>query len=99
MYRELNELQTVYDTHNNPYAEPTRTLYKTFPCMRGDDVKWLQTELIYHKCLPAKNAKGKSNIDGILGNDTASAIGVFQKLVGITVDCKAGKVTREYLKR
>lgn len=98
-YRELNELQTVYETHNNPYVEPARTLYKTFPCMRGDDVKWLQTELIYHKCLPATNAKGKSNIDGILGNDTASAIGVFQKRVGITVDCKAGKVTREYLKR
>lgn len=38
-YHELNELQTVYDTHNNPYAEPTRILYKTFPCMRGDDVK------------------------------------------------------------
>lgn len=34
-YRELNELQTVYDTHNNPYAEPTRTLYKKFPCMQA----------------------------------------------------------------
>lgn len=98
-YRELNELQNVYETHNNPYVEPARTLYKTFPCMRGDDVKWLQTELIYHKRLPATNEKGKSNIDGILGNDTANAIGVFQKRAGITVDYKAGKVTREYLKR
>lgn len=26
----------------NPYAEPTRTLYKRIPMIKGDDVKWLQ---------------------------------------------------------
>lgn len=98
-YRELNELQTVYDTHNNPYTEPTRILYKKVPCMRGDDVKWLQTELIYHKYMDATNSKGKSNIDGILGNDTSNAVIRFQRDTGIKVDGKVGAVTREYLKR
>lgn len=98
-YKELEALETITASHNNPYSEPTRTLYKKIPCMRGDDVKWLQTELIYHGCLPKLNAKGKSNVDGILGNDTSTAIKVFQSKVGITVDGKCGKVTREYLKK
>ena len=34
--------------------------------MRGDDVRWLQTELIYHGCLDEKDKKGNSNVDGIL---------------------------------
>lgn len=98
-YRELNELQGASETHNNPYAEPTRVLYKKVPCMRGDDVKWVQTELIYHKYLEATNTKGKSNLDGIFGNDTSNAVVNFQKDNGITVDGKVGKVTREYLKK
>lgn len=98
-YRELNELQSVYEVHNNPYPEPTRILYKKVPCMRGDDVKWLQTELIYHKYMDATNSKGKSNIDGILGNDTSNAVMHFQRDTGIKVDGKVGAVTREYLKR
>ena len=72
---------------------------KTVPRMKGDDVRWLQFALIHHGCLSAVNAKGKSNIDGILGKDTATAIGVFQKKVGIKVDYKCGAVTREYLKK
>ena len=36
--------------------------------------------------------------EGILGNDTATGIGIFQKKVGITVDKKCGPVTREKLK-
>lgn len=83
---------------SNPYPEPTRVLKKTIPCMRGDDVKWLQTELIYHGCLAKINGKGKSNVDGVLGKDTASAIGAFQLKSGIKVDKKCGPVTREKLK-
>lgn len=98
-YKELEAVQGTTEAYSNPYAEPTRLLKKTFPCMRGDDVAWLQFALIHHGCLPAVNAKGKSNIDKILGNDTATAIGVFQKKVGIKVDCKCGAVTREYLKK
>jgi GH25 family lysozyme M1 (1,4-beta-N-acetylmuramidase) len=98
-YKELEAVQGNTKAYSNPYAEPTRLLKKTVPCMRGDDVRWLQFALIHHGCLSAVNAKGKSNIDGILGKDTATAIGVFQKKVGITVDCKCGAVTREYLKK
>ena len=98
-YKELEALESTTASHNNPYAEPTRTLYKKIPCMRGDDVKWLQTELIYHGFMPKMNAKGKSNVDGVLGNITHIGIGAFQKSVGITVDYKCGKVTREYLKK
>lgn len=98
-YKELEALETIIASHNNPYSEPTRTLYKKIPCMRGDDVKWLQTELIYHGFMSKLNAKGKSNVDGVLGNITHIGIGAFQKSVGITVDYKCGKVTREYLKK
>lgn len=98
-YKELEAVQGTTEAYSNPYTEPTILLKKTVPCMRGDDVRWLQFALIHHGCLSAVNAKGKSNIDGILGKDTATAIGVFQKKVGITVDCKCGAVTREYLKK
>lgn len=98
-YKELEAVQGNTKAYSNPYTEPTRLLKKTFPCMRGNDVRWLQFALIHHGCLSAVNAKGKSNIDGILGKDTATAIGVFQKKVGITVDYKCGAVTREYLKK
>lgn len=99
VWYEERENATIKETvNNNPYPEPTRLLYKKVIMQRGDDVKWLQHELIKHNCLPAVNAKGKSNIDGILGNDTANAIGVFQKKAGITVDKKCGIVTREHLK-
>lgn len=98
-YKELEAVQGTTEAYSNPYTKPTRLLKKTVPCMRGDDVRWLQFALIHHGCLSAVNAKGKSNIDGVLGNDTATAIGVFQKKVGITVDNKCGAVTREYLKK
>lgn len=98
-YKELEDVQGTTEAYSNPYAEPTRLLKKTVPCMKGDDVRWLQFALIHHGCLSAVNAKGKSNIDGFLGKDTATAIGVFQKKVGIKVDYKCGAVTREYLKK
>lgn len=98
-YKELEAVHGTTQAYSNPYTEPTRLLKKTVPCMRGDDVRWLQFSLIHHGCLSAVNAKGKSNIDGILGKDTATAIGVFQKKVGIKVDYKCGAVTREYLKK
>lgn len=82
----------------NPYTEPTRLLYKKVIMMRGNDVKWLQWELIRHGCLPEYNIKGKSNIDGILGKDTSNAIYSFQRKAGITVDGKVGVVTRSCLK-
>lgn len=98
-YKELEDVQGTTEAYSNHYTEPTRLLMKTLPRMRGDDVRWLQFALIHHGCLSAVNAKGKSNIDGILGKDTAKAIGVFQNKVGIDFDCKCGEVTRKYLRK
>lgn len=83
----------------NPYFEPTRLLYKKTPMMRGDDVKWVQTYLVYHGFLETNNLEGKSNIDGIFGNDTDLAVRKFQKQSNITVDGKVGMVTKAYLKK
>ena len=93
----INQSATVIA--QNPYPEPERMLYKKTPMQYGNDVRWLQYELIRHGCLPEKNAKGKSNIDGWLGNDTSKAIGAFQTKAGIKVDKKCGSITREYLKK
>lgn len=94
-YDEVNTSVTSL----NPYTEPTRLLYKKIPMQHGNDVKWLQYELVRHGCLAEKNAKGKSNIDGWLGDDTANATGVFQEMVGIKVDKKCGPITRAELKK
>ena len=67
---------------SNPYPVPTRLLKKTVPCMRGNDVKWLQWEL------------GMKKIDGIFGNDTKNALIAYQKAHGLLVDGKAGSATR-----
>lgn len=96
-YDEISDME-ITSTHKNNYPEPKRLLKKTIPRQKGQDVMWLQHELIYHGCLSETNEKEKSNIDGILGNDTANAIGVFQKKAGITVDKKCGLVTIRYLK-
>lgn len=96
-YDEISKIE-IPSAHRNNYPEPKRVLKKTIPHQKGQDVMWLQHELIYHGCLAKTNKKGKSNIDGILGSDTANAIGVFQKKVGITVDKKCGLVTIRCLK-
>lgn len=99
-YKELDGSNQATEAHEgNPYPEPTRLLYKKPVMMRGDDVKWLQWWLIRHGCLSACNSKGKTNVDGILGNDTSNAIYAFQKKAGITVDGKCGVVTRTKLKQ
>lgn len=97
-YKELGGSTGNTAAYDNPYEEPTRVLYKKTPCQKGNDVKWLQYALIHHNCLSKLNSKGKTNIDGILGNDTANAIGKFQEKAGIKMDKKCGAVTRKYLK-
>lgn len=98
-YKEISGISVAPSDAFNPYPEPTRVLYKKTVRMRGDDVKWLQWELIRHGCLPEYNSKGNSNVDGILGNDTSNAIYKFQRNSGISVDGKAGVVTRQFLKK
>ena len=99
-YKELDSVYEATKSHENPYPEPTRLLYyKALSIMKGDDVKWLQHELILKGFLTATNLKGKTNIDGSFGKDTSAAVKAFQKSVGISVDGKVGAVTRAYLKK
>lgn len=98
-YKDIAGISTAPSDAFNPYPEPARLLYKKAVMMRGNDVKWLQWELIRHGCLPEYGNNGKSNIDGILGKDTGDAIYKFQKKVGIKTDGKVGVVTRAYLKK
>lgn len=86
-------------TAQNPYTEPKRLLHKKIPMQHGNDVKWLQYELIRHGCLPEKNSRGKSNIDGLFGKDTEEAVLIFQAKVGIEIDGKVGAITRTHLKK
>lgn len=90
-YQEIEKNNCAHN-HGNNYPEPTRVLQKTIPMQRGQDVMWLQHELVYHGILV------KADIDGIFGNTTAKAVGEFQRRVGIKDDNKCGAVTISYLK-
>lgn len=77
----------------NPYKEPTRTIYydrvnKTVVC-RGDDVKWVQWELV--------EAGFKLAIDGACGPATDEAIREFQQSCKIVIDGKCGPATKKAL--
>ena len=84
-------------TVGNPYPVPTRTIKLTDPMMKGDDVKWIQYHLIRLGFLPEKNSKGESNIDGIYGKDTRTAVMAAQKHYGIKVDGIVGADTRQII--
>ena len=71
----------------NPYTEPTRTLKKG---CTGQDVKWLQYELV--------EAGYKLTIDGDFGKKTNDALGKFQASSKLDVDYKCGPATRKALK-
>lgn len=85
-------------TVGNPYPVPTRTIKLTDPMMTGDDVKWIQYHLIRLGFLPEKNSKGESNIDGIYGKDTRTAVMVAQEHYGIKVDGIVGAATVDILR-
>lgn len=82
----------------NPYAEPTRTIKRTYPTMKGNDVRWCQWELIQSGFLPATNTKGNSNIDGSFGNASKNATIAYQKAYGLLADGKIGPATRYSMK-
>ncbi len=71
----------------NPYKEPTRTLKKG---SKGQDVKWLQYELV--------EAGYKLTIDGDFGKNTDKALRTYQKSAKLVVDGKCGPATRKALK-
>lgn len=71
----------------NPFKEPTRNLKQG--CV-GEDVKWLQWELI--------EAGYKIDCDGEFGYYTGQALKSFQQSVKISADKICGKITRQKLK-
>jgi len=71
----------------NPYTEPKRVLKKG---MTGQDVKWLQYELV--------EAGYKLSIDGDLGKKSDKALRDFQKSAKLVVDGKCGEKTIAALK-
>ena len=71
----------------NPYSEPQRLLRKG---MTGQDVKWLQYELV--------EAGYKLTIDGDFGKVTDKALRDFQRSAKLRVDGLCGSETRAALK-
>jgi surface antigen len=74
----------------NPYPEPTRVLKRP---SYGEDVKWLQYELVEAGYLR------ESEIDGDFGNITFGALLAFQFDCAIEVDGICGPKTKEMLKQ
>ena len=70
----------------NPYKKPTMTICLG---MTGEGVKWVQWEL--------REAGFDNDVDGICGTATVTDIKAFQQSSKITVDGKAGAVTRSAL--
>ena len=93
-----NSVETKEEVATNPYAEPTRTIKRTYPTMKGNDVRWCQWELIQSGFLPATNAKGNSNIDGSFGDASKKATIAYQKAYGLLADGKIGPATRYSMK-
>lgn len=90
----------VKDPVGCQYPVPERVIYipKIGPKMSGNDVKWIQHHLIRLGFLPENNSNGKSNIDGIYGNDTRAAVMAAQKHYGIKVDGIVGAATVDILR-
>lgn len=63
------------DFMKNPFAEPKRVLRKGD---KGEDVKWLQFELIKLGFLDLVTKNGTCNIDGSYGARTEEAVKAFQ---------------------
>ena len=76
------------DLEKNPYAVPTKNLKRTFPMMKGNDVKWLQWELCQ------KGYLVESDIDGKFGDITKGTVLSYQKDHDLKVDGIVGSATR-----
>jgi N-acetylmuramoyl-L-alanine amidase len=74
------------------YAPGDRVLYLRIPPFRGDDVRALQERLDVLGFDPGR-------ADGIFGDQTARAVGDFQRNVGLTSDGIVGTTTLEALGR
>lgn len=79
-------VNTTTPSSKNPYPVPTRAL--TQGC-KGNDVKWLQWELV--------NEKYNITIDGSVGPATKTALKDYQSKHNLTVDGSCGPATRKEL--
>lgn len=85
-FRKYDIQQNTMPKTDNPYADPVATIRHG---MRGDGVRWLQTEL---------NRHGYTlRVDGIAGDITIGAVLDFQKRHGLVVDGLCGPATRAAL--
>lgn len=75
------------DKRINPYPVPTRTIkYTGKPTQKGDDVRWVQWELV--------EAGYDIEIDGSFGPASDRALRAYQAQHELTVDGKCGPATR-----
>lgn len=70
----------------NPYPVPTRTIYRATPTLTGDDVRWVQWELI--------QAGHSIDLDGRFGPASTAALKAYQAAHGLEVDGRCGPATR-----
>lgn len=95
-YDEVNIGVASTSKAKNPYSVPARTLKYG---MVGNDVKWLQYELIeagYTKVKVGLQTKTLT-IDGDFGTITKTALGLFQQSAKLEKDYLCGKLTRAAL--
>lgn len=85
-YEYTDKVNNTIKKPSNPYPIPTKTLGKG---CKGDDVKWLQFELI--------ESGYKLAIDGSFGSKTLAALKSFQQSAKLVVDGKCGSKTRKAL--
>lgn len=74
----------------NPYKTPTRNIKLTSPMQTGEDVKWVQWELV--------EAGHSITIDGYFGQKSKAALITYQTAHGLTADGICGKNTRAAMK-
>ncbi|MDE6052156.1 MAG: peptidoglycan-binding protein [Lachnospiraceae bacterium] len=87
---------------DNPYPEPTRTIYYTAgrSLMYGDDVKWVQWHLWRFGLLLDKDGiPDAGQIDGKWGSASDRALEVAQVRLKLQQDKKCGPLTRQTFKQ
>lgn len=91
----------VIRASDNPYIEPTRTIYYIQgKGMYGDDVKWVQWHLWRFGLLVDKaGVPDATQIDGKWGPASSEALSIAQGRLGLQQDKKCGPQSRQVFKQ
>ena len=92
----------VIKASDNPYPEPTRTIYYTAgrSLMYGDDVKWAQWHLWrFGLFLDNTGNPDAAQIDGRWGAKSDKALGIAQEILKLLPDRKCGPKSRQTFKQ